>query len=55
MRGIPWRALAAGAVTAALLDLPFPLAGPLPVWRTLFAWFGIVPLIVALYRLPLVS
>jgi apolipoprotein N-acyltransferase len=30
-----------------LLELPFPLAGPLPVWRTIFAWFGLVPLLVA--------
>lgn len=53
MRGIPWRLLAAGALTALLLDLPFPLAGPLPVWRTLFAWFALVPLTVALLTLPL--
>jgi len=52
MRGIPWRLLAAGALTALLLDLPFPLAGPLPVWRTIFAWFALVPLLVALLRLP---
>ncbi len=31
-----------------LLNLCFPLAGPLPVWRTVFAWFGAVPLLVAL-------
>ena len=52
MRNIPWRLLAAAAFTAALLDLPFPLAGPLPVWRTLFAWFALVPLLVAVLRLP---
>jgi apolipoprotein N-acyltransferase len=52
MRGIPWRLLGAGALTALLLDLPFPLAGPLPVWRTVFAWFALVPLLVALLRLP---
>ena len=44
--------LAAGALTALLLDLPFPLAGPLPAWRTVFAWFALVPLLVALLRLP---
>jgi apolipoprotein N-acyltransferase len=53
MRGIPWRLLAAGLLTAFLLDLPFPLAGPLPVWRTVFAWFALVPLLVALLRVPL--
>jgi apolipoprotein N-acyltransferase len=35
----------AAAVSAALLELPFPLAGPLPVWRAVFAWFGLVPLL----------
>jgi len=52
MRGIPWRLLAAGALTAVLLDLPFPIAGPLPIWRTIFAWFALVPLLVAVLRLP---
>jgi apolipoprotein N-acyltransferase len=28
-----------------LLELPFPLAGPLPPWRSIFAWFGLVPLL----------
>jgi apolipoprotein N-acyltransferase len=44
--------LAAGVWTAILLDLPFPLAGPLPVWRSIFAWFALVPLLVALLRFP---
>ena len=52
MRGIPWRLLGAGALTALLLDLPFPLAGPLPMWRTVFAWFALVPLLAGLLRLP---
>jgi len=52
MRGIPWRLLAAGALTAVLLDLPFPLAGPMPAWRTIFAWFALVPLLVGILRLP---
>jgi apolipoprotein N-acyltransferase len=50
MRGIPWRLLGAGALTAFLLDLPFPLAGPLPEWRTIFAWFALAPLLVVLLR-----
>ena len=35
-------------LSAVLLNLCFPIAGPLPVWRTVFAWFGAVPLLVAL-------
>ena len=35
-------------ISAVLLNLCFPLAGPLPAWRTLFAWFGAVPLLLAL-------
>ncbi len=42
-----WRLWAAPVISAALLELPFPLAGPLPVWRTLFAWCGLVPLLLA--------
>jgi apolipoprotein N-acyltransferase len=38
----------AAAVSAGLLELPFPLAGPLPLWRTVFAWFGLVPLLWAI-------
>ena len=26
---------------------PFPLAGPMPAWRSVFAWFALVPLILA--------
>jgi apolipoprotein N-acyltransferase len=43
-----WRPWAAAAVSAGLLELPFPLAGPLPVWRSVFAWFGMAPLLWAL-------
>jgi apolipoprotein N-acyltransferase len=31
-----------------LLELPFPLAGPMAPWRSVFAWFGLVPLLWAL-------
>jgi apolipoprotein N-acyltransferase len=55
MRGIPWRLLAAGVATAFLLDLPFPLAGPLPIWRTIFAWFALAPLLAAILRFSEVS
>ncbi len=35
-------------MSAALLELPFPLAGPMPPWRSIFAWFGLVPLLWAI-------
>lgn len=33
------------AISALLLDLPFPLAGPLPPWRGAVAWLAFVPLL----------
>jgi apolipoprotein N-acyltransferase len=42
-----WKLCAAAALSAGLLELPFPLAGPLPPWRAVFAWFGLVPLLAA--------
>src|SRR5271157_5020047 len=39
---------AAAVLSAGLLELPFPLAGPLPAWRTVFAWFALVPLLSAI-------
>ena len=38
----------AAVLSAGLLELPFPLAGPLPPWRALFAWIGLVPLLWAI-------
>lgn len=35
-------------MSAALLELPFPIAGPMPPWRSVFAWFGLVPLLWAI-------
>jgi apolipoprotein N-acyltransferase len=43
-----WKPWAGAALSAVLLELPFPLAGPLPLWRTVFAWFGLVPLLSAI-------
>jgi len=43
-----WKVWAAAVISAALLELPFPLAGPMPPWRSIFAWFGLVPLLWAL-------
>ena len=43
-----WKLWATAGLSAGLLELPFPLAGPLPVWRSIFAWFALVPLLWAL-------
>ncbi len=40
-----WKLWAAAGLSAGLLELPFPLAGPMPPWRSIFAWFGLVPLL----------
>ena len=40
--------LGLAVLSAVLLNLCFPIAGPLPVWRTVFAWFGAAPLLLAL-------
>jgi apolipoprotein N-acyltransferase len=32
-------------LSAVLLDLPFPIAGPMPTWRGAIAWAALVPLI----------
>ena len=43
-----WKPWAAAGLSAVLLELPFPLAGPMAPWRSVFAWFGLVPLLWAL-------
>ncbi len=43
-----WKPWGAAALSAGLLELPFPLAGPMPPWRSIFAWFGLVPLLWAI-------
>jgi apolipoprotein N-acyltransferase len=48
MKPKSWMLWAAAGLSAGLLELPFPLAGPLPAWRTVFAWFALVPLLSAL-------
>jgi apolipoprotein N-acyltransferase len=45
MRRYAWIQWGAAALSAVLLELPFPLAGPMPPWRSVFAWFGVAPLI----------
>ena len=44
-----WKWWAAAGLSAGLLELPFPLAGPMPPWRSVFAWFGLVPLLWAIF------
>ncbi|MGI4830145.1 MAG: apolipoprotein N-acyltransferase [Janthinobacterium lividum] len=48
MRLVPFRLYALAFFSALLQLLPFPLAGPVPVWRRLFCWFCLVPLLQAL-------
>ena len=43
-----WKQWGAAVLSAVLLELPFPLAGPMAPWRSIFAWFGLVPLLWAL-------
>src|SRR3984957_14311826 len=43
-----WKPWAAAGLSAVLLELPFPIAGPMAPWRSVFAWFGLVPLLWAL-------
>jgi apolipoprotein N-acyltransferase len=43
-----WKHWGAAVLTAGLLELPFPLAGPIPPWRAAFAWFALVPLLWAI-------
>ncbi len=47
-----WKVWAAAVLSAGLLELPFPLAGPMPPWRSVFAWFGLAPLLWALLSNP---
>src|ERR1700744_5033244 len=48
MPQIGWKLWAAAILSAGLLELPFPIAGPMPPWRGTFAWFGLTPLLWAI-------
>jgi apolipoprotein N-acyltransferase len=48
MRSIPLRLWLLSALAAILQLLPFPIAGPAPLWRRLFCWICLVPLLQAL-------
>ena len=47
MRVIPARLWVLAALSGALQLLPFPIAGPVPIWRTAFAWIALLPLLYA--------
>ena len=48
MRLIPLRLWALAILSGVLQVLPFPIAGPAPVWRTAFCWIALTPLLMAL-------
>jgi apolipoprotein N-acyltransferase len=48
MRAIPLRLWALSLFSAILQILPFSIAGPVPLWRRIFCWFCLVPLLSAL-------
>jgi apolipoprotein N-acyltransferase len=48
MRLIPARLWAMAALSGILQVLPFPIAGPTPVWRTVLCWVAILPFLWAL-------
>lgn len=47
MKTIPLRIWALSLLSAFLQLLPLPIAGPVPVWRRLFCWVCLVPLLYA--------
>jgi apolipoprotein N-acyltransferase len=48
MRRIPLRLWALAVLSGVLQVLPFPIAGPTPLWRTAFCWIALLPLLWAL-------
>ena len=48
MRQIPLRLWAIAVLSGILQVLPFPIAGPTPLWRTAFCWIALLPLLWAL-------
>ncbi len=48
MRSIPVRLWVLAFLSGLLQVLPFPIAGPVPVWRTAFCWVALAPLLWAL-------
>ncbi len=48
MRHIPVRLWGLALLSGLLQILPFPIAGPVPLWRTVFCWVALLPLLAAL-------
>src|SRR5260370_12141793 len=48
MRQIPLRLWAMAVLSGIIQILPFPIAGPTPLWRTAFCWVALLPLLWAL-------
>jgi apolipoprotein N-acyltransferase len=48
MRSVPAKLWVFSIGSAVLQALPFPVAGPVPLWRRAFCWFCLVPLLLAL-------
>jgi len=48
MRTISLRSWALAILSSLLQVLPFPIAGPAPLWRRLFCWFCLTPLLMAM-------
>ena len=48
MRDIPARLWGLAVLSGLLQVLPFPIAGPVPLWRTAFCWVCLLPLVYAL-------
>jgi apolipoprotein N-acyltransferase len=48
MRSIPARLWGLAVLSGALQVLPFPIGGPVPLWRTAFAWVALIPLLLCL-------
>lgn len=48
MRALPLRLWALAMLSGALQILPFPIAGPVPVWRTVVCWIALLPLLFVL-------
>jgi apolipoprotein N-acyltransferase len=47
MKSVPLRLWALAAFSALLQLVPFPIAGAVSLWRRLFCWFCLVPLLMA--------
>jgi apolipoprotein N-acyltransferase len=48
MRMIPVRLWGLAVLSGVLQVLPFPIAGPVPIWRTALCWVALAPLLTAL-------